>query len=148
MAECNLNRFRSRDAVVPLQLLDQKDTTSMGEQIACCTAACCIAEWLSHQRAARTWFHPRSRAALSCTQPARLRHRILGEEFLAIGKAVRLEEEAKDHRAVGRHRLMLISARAPAELARPADTLVILERALYHIGLLQRGVLVQRYDGP
>ena len=43
---------------------------------------------------------------------------------------------------------MLISVRAPAELARPADTLVILERALYHIGLLQRGVLVQRYDGP
>src|SRR3954447_8454905 len=41
---------------------------------------------------------------------------------------------------------MLISPRPPAELARPADAFVILERALEHIGLLQRGVLVQRND--
>src|ERR1043165_109165 len=42
---------------------------------------------------------------------------------------------------------MLVAPRPPAELARPADAFVILERALEHIGLLQRGVLVQRHNG-
>src|SRR5262245_57120047 len=81
-----------------------------------------------------------------CASPRRLRI-LLSEELLAIGKAVRLEEEPKDHRAVRRYRLVLISARPPAELAGPAHALVVLKRALEHVGLLQRGVLVQRNDG-
>src|SRR5580704_9668132 len=71
----------------------------------------------------------------------------LGEEFLAIGKTIRLEEEAEQHGAVGRHRLVLIAGRPPDELARPAFAFVIFERALDHVGLLQRSVLVQRHDG-
>jgi hypothetical protein len=41
---------------------------------------------------------------------------------------------------------MLIAGRPPDELARAAYALVILDRAFEHIGLLQRGVLVQRHD--
>src|SRR5262245_41479033 len=40
-----------------------------------------------------------------------------GEEFFAVGKAVGLEEEAEDERAVGRYRLVLVAGGAPDELA-------------------------------
>src|SRR6266545_1893103 len=72
---------------------------------------------------------------------------LLGEELLPVGEAVGLEEEAEDEGAVGRHRLMLIAGGPPDELTRPADAFVILDRALEHERLLQRGVLVQRHDG-
>src|SRR5579859_7238834 len=71
----------------------------------------------------------------------------LGEEFFAIGEAVRLEEEAEQNCAVRRHRLVPIAGRPPDELARSAFAFVILERAFDHVGLLQCGVLVQRHDG-
>src|SRR4029077_16982366 len=70
-----------------------------------------------------------------------------GEEFFAVSETVGLEKEAEQHGAVGRNRFMLIAGWAPDELTRPAFALVILERALDHIGLFQRGVLVQRHDG-
>ena len=44
----------------------------------------------------------------------------LGEELLAVGEAVGLEEETQDQRAVGRHGLVLVAGRTPAELAGPA----------------------------
>src|SRR6266508_3666537 len=72
---------------------------------------------------------------------------LLGEELLPGGEAVGLEEEAEDEGAVGRHRLVLIAGRPPHELTRPAYALVILDRALEHERLLQRGVLLQRHDG-
>ena len=71
----------------------------------------------------------------------------LGEELLAVRKPVRLEEEAEDQRTLGGHGLVLVAGWAPAELAGAAHTLVVLERAFQHIGLLQRGVLVERHDG-
>src|SRR5260370_32097337 len=52
----------------------------------------------------------------------------LGEEFCAIGKTVRLEEEAKQNCTVGRHRLVLIAGRPPDELARAAVAFVIFDR--------------------
>src|SRR5262245_30565753 len=72
---------------------------------------------------------------------------VLGEEPLAAGKAVWLEEEAEDDGAVGRHRLVPVAGGPPDELTRSAHALVILERALEHERLLERGVLVQRHDG-
>src|ERR1700728_3096885 len=71
---------------------------------------------------------------------------LLGEEFLAVGKAVRLEEEAEQDGAVRSDSLMLIAGRPPDELARPAFAFVILERTFDHISLLKRGMLVQRHD--
>src|SRR5262245_42039339 len=71
----------------------------------------------------------------------------LGEKLFPIGEAVGFQEEAEHDGAVGRHRLVLVAGRAPYELARSAHALVVLERALEHVGLLQRGVLVQRHDG-
>jgi hypothetical protein len=68
------------------------------------------------------------------------------EELLAIRKAVGLEEEADDNGAVGRHRLVLVAGRPPDKLTRSAYALVIFDRALEHISLFQRGVLVQRHD--
>src|SRR5258708_32846860 len=71
---------------------------------------------------------------------------ILGEEPLAAGKAIWLEEEAENDGAVGRHRLVLVAGRPPDELTGSARALVILEGALEHERLLQRGGLVQRHD--
>src|SRR5262249_52313531 len=68
-----------------------------------------------------------------------------GEEPRAGGKAIRLEEEAEDDGAVGRHRLVPVAGRPPDELTRSARALVILEGALEHERLLQRCVLVQRH---
>jgi hypothetical protein len=42
---------------------------------------------------------------------------------------------------------MAVSGRPPHELAGAAHALMIFQRAFEHIGLLQRGVLVQRHDG-
>src|SRR5262249_28680299 len=72
----------------------------------------------------------------------------LGEELLAVGKTVGLEEEAQDQSAVGGHGLVLVARRAPAELTWPAHALVILQRAFEHVSLLERGVFVQRHHGP
>src|SRR5205807_9876913 len=71
---------------------------------------------------------------------------VLGEELLAAGKAIWLEEEAEDDGPVGRHRLVPVAGRPPGELTGSARALVILEGALEHERLLQRGVLVQRHD--
>src|SRR5262249_6843132 len=71
---------------------------------------------------------------------------VLGEELLAAGQAVWLKKEAEDDGAVGRHRLVPVAGRPPDELAWSARALVILEGALEHECLLQRGVLVQRHD--
>jgi len=73
---------------------------------------------------------------------------VLGEEPLAAGKAIWLEEEAENDGAVGRHRLMPVAGRPPDELTGSARALVILEGALEHERLLQRGVLVQRPTAP
>src|SRR5215510_2846995 len=77
------------------------------------------------------------RAPRSRMQPAFLRPLLLRKP-LPAGKAVGLEEEAEDERAVRRHRLMFVSGRPPHELAGSADALVILERALEHERLLER----------
>src|ERR1700730_11142414 len=69
------------------------------------------------------------------------------EKFFTVGETIGLEEEAEQHRAVGRDCLMLITGGAPDELARPAFALVILKRALDHVSLFECSVLVQRYDG-
>ena len=71
----------------------------------------------------------------------------LREKSLAVGETIGLEKEAEQHGAIRRDRLMLIAGGAPDELAWPAFALVVLERALDHVGLFQRGVLVQRHDG-
>src|SRR5215467_3755384 len=86
-------------------------------------------------------------AGLRVADSSNLSHVVLGEEPLAAGKAVWLEEEAEDDGAVGRHRLVPVAGRPPHELPRPAYALVILDRALEHERLLQGGVLVQRDDG-
>src|SRR5262249_57976006 len=78
-------------------------------------------------------------AAAASTSP------LIGEEFLAAGEAVGLEEEAEDDGAIGRHRLVLVAGWPPDELTRSAHALVVLERALEHERLLQRRVLVQRH---
>ena len=71
----------------------------------------------------------------------------LGEKLFAIGETVRLEKEAEQNCAVGRHRLVLIAGRPPDELAGAALAFVIFQRAFDHVGLLQRGVLVQWHHG-
>src|SRR6516165_3212015 len=71
----------------------------------------------------------------------------LSEELFAIGKAIGLEKEAEQHRAVGRNRLVLIAGRAPHELTGPAFAFMVLSRSFDHIALFQWGVLVQRHDG-
>ena len=48
---------------------------------------------------------------------------------------------------LGEHRLVPIAGRPPDKLTRSAYALVILGRALEHISLFQRGVLVQQHDG-
>ena len=73
---------------------------------------------------------------------------VLGEEPFAAGKAIWLEEEAENDGAVGCHRLMPVAGRPPDELPGAARALVILEGALEHERLLQRGVLVQRPTAP
>ena len=55
---------------------------------------------------------------------------VLGEELLAAGKAIWLEEEAEDDGPVGRHRLVPVAGRPPGELTGSARALVILEGAL------------------
>ena len=85
-------------------------------------------------------------AGLRVADSSNLSHVVLGKEPLAAGKAIWLEEEAEDDGAVGRHRLVPVAGRPPHELTRSARALVILEGALEHEGLLQRGVLVQRHD--
>ena len=42
---------------------------------------------------------------------------------------------------------MLIAGRAPDELTRPAFAFMVLMRALDHIGLFERSVLVEWHDG-
>src|SRR5256714_7381932 len=71
---------------------------------------------------------------------------LFGEELLAVGKAVGLEEKPENHRAIRRSCLMLVAGRPPHELTRPADAFVILDRAFEHERLLERGVLVQWHD--
>src|SRR5262245_27638288 len=56
---------------------------------------------------------------------ARSARAFLGEELLAVGEAVGLEEEAEDDGAVRRHRLVLVAGRPPDKLPWPADALVI-----------------------
>src|SRR5258708_2806978 len=71
---------------------------------------------------------------------------VLGKDPPAAGKGVGFEEEAENNGAVGRHRLVPVAGRPPDELTGSARALVILEAALEHERLLQRGVLVQRHD--
>ena len=72
---------------------------------------------------------------------------LLGEDLIAVGKAVGLQKETEDQCSVGGNRLVLIAGRAPYELSRPAHALVVLERPFEHIGLLKRSVLMQRNHG-
>src|SRR5262249_12245490 len=90
------------------------------------------------RRPARRW--PR------CGSPRPLLLRpLIGEELLAAGEAVGLQEEAENDGAIGRHRLVLVAGWPPDELTRSAHAFVVLERALEHERLLQRRVLVQRH---
>src|SRR5690242_6378888 len=70
----------------------------------------------------------------------------LREELLPVGKSVGLEEEAEQHGAVRRDGFVLVAGWPPDDLARSGDALVVLERAFEHVGLLERGMLVQRHD--
>ena len=70
-----------------------------------------------------------------------------GEESFAVGETVWLEKKAEQQSAVRRDCFVLIAGGPPDELARTAFALVVLKRALDHIGLFQRGVLMQRHDG-
>jgi len=72
----------------------------------------------------------------SCLLSSDLTRLLFREKFLAVGKAIRLEEEAENDGTIGRHRLVLVSGWAPNKLTRPAYTFVILERAFEHKGLL------------
>src|SRR6516165_8656799 len=69
------------------------------------------------------------------------------EKSITVSETIGLEEEAEQHRAVGRDCLVLIAGGPPDELTRPTFALVILKRALDHVSLFERGVLVQRHDG-
>src|SRR6516164_9697714 len=71
----------------------------------------------------------------------------LSEKLFAIGKAIGLEKEAEQHRAVGRNRLVLIAGRAPHELTGPAFAFMVLQRSFDHIGLFECGVLMEWHDG-
>src|SRR5262249_18475447 len=77
--------------------------------------------------------------------PPLLPRPVRGEEFLAAGKAVGLEEEAENDGAVGRHRLVPVAGRPPDELAGSAHALGILGRALENERLLEGVVRVQRH---
>src|SRR5215471_9879694 len=79
--------------------------------------------------------------------PRDLLRLFLREKLLAVGKAVRLEEEAENDGPVGRHRFVLVAGWTPNKLTRSAYPFVILKGAFEHEGLLQRGVLMERYDG-